>query len=249
MSVSRVQMVDPDTTPIVEVDGVRDAPPPPPRRGGTYDRASLYVVTLNVYGTQVFTWTASVEEAVEEAAEWAVDNAPGSFYEITESDLKEAAYDLGIPWPTDNEDAKQAVWEEVETDLMYTESGYLVSHETMIDEIDRGSDLYKKVWARSMRESYDHDWWEYFGDTKTPLTEAEGEDPGGTPEFFDVFLYEVDALDRLVFPQLGARQKVAFIDYFDRNKKRAVAEVVDTKDANKYIRSAKKKGPGFEFLN
>lgn len=242
-------MADPDTTPIVDVDGVNDAPPPPPRRGGPHDRASLYLVTLNIYGTQVFSWAASVEEAIEEAAEWAVDNAPGHLYEITDKDWEEAAEHLNIPWPTDDEDEKQAIWEEVEADLISTESGYLVSHETMIDEIDSTSDLYKKVWARSMRDSYDHDWWEYFQDVKEPVTEEDGEDPGGTPEFFDVYIFDVDALDRRVFPQLGSREKVAFVDYFDRKKKKGVVEVVDTKDANKYIRAAKKKGPGFEFLN
>ena len=44
------------------------------------------------------------------------------------------------------------------------------------------------------------------------------------------------------------KKKIAFIDYWDRDEKKRMVDVIDIKDARKYM-SPKKKSRGFEFLN
>lgn len=99
-----------------------------------------YVFHFGVYGwTHVFVWGAdlSLEDALQVAAEWLRDHAPGIF---TEPDYEDAAEELGEAhvraWftaPADRDDENETLCNEVvgaaETDLTHTESGHIASWE------------------------------------------------------------------------------------------------------------------------
>lgn len=79
-------------------------------------------------GTNVFVWKGpgirGLDGALEEAASWLVDNAPGHFHEVES--------------------------EEDEVDMTYTESGYLASWEWYVNELHPGNELFNEVWEATM---------------------------------------------------------------------------------------------------
>ena len=84
---------------------------------------------FGAYGTKhVFVWAGpahrGIEDALEEAASWLADNAPGMFTDVGS--------------------------EEDEVDMTYTESGWLASWEWHVHELHAGDDLYAQVWEASV---------------------------------------------------------------------------------------------------
>jgi hypothetical protein len=102
------------------------------------DTMPLYLFSFGAYGdTRVYAWGChSLEDALEAAAEWLKDNAPGVFHE---PDYAEAASEIGAPEDWDSDDNMDEwgarVQEAAEVDLTYTESGYFASWEWHVSEI------------------------------------------------------------------------------------------------------------------
>ena len=103
-----------------------------------HERTKLYLFQFGAYGTQyVYAWgTRGVESALEEAAGWLKDHGPGHFATFEERDYQEAADDIGAPsdWKEDD-DWCNKVYERVECDHTYTESGYLASWEWHVNDV------------------------------------------------------------------------------------------------------------------
>ncbi len=81
---------------------------------GGYDD-QLFDVTLAMFAPKVLVFSHGIEDAIEEAAGWAADHAPGVF--------------------NDDEMVQEAEAEGWMDDLFYTESGYLTSHEMFFSEV------------------------------------------------------------------------------------------------------------------
>ena len=85
--------------------------------------------------TFLLVYSNDLDSALEDAADWLAENAPGhlvSHEEHTEL-CKEACDDAGLTWPPPsdwcNDNAYVSAIESAEADLTYTESGYLTSYE------------------------------------------------------------------------------------------------------------------------
>lgn len=111
--------------------------------------------------TNVFVWAGpgyrGLEDALEEAADWLADNAPGHLTTHEEMDelYAEAADDLGILWPplhTRDDPDVEAVTEQAEADMTYTESGWLKSYEWSVSELADGDEPYAEVFEASVDE-------------------------------------------------------------------------------------------------
>ncbi len=135
----------------------------------TYKPGRLWLFGFGAYGdTNLAYWDPGhehLEGALEHAAEWLAENAPGHI--TSENEMmelyKEAADELGVSWPPEDwDDPKvEEVREQAETDLTYTESGWLTSHEWTVDEIERGSELYCEIFIKSLEEAeLDEEEWE-----------------------------------------------------------------------------------------
>ena len=87
----------------------------------------LYLLSFGCYGTtRVFVWADSLDSAWEVAVDWLDDQGfAGIFTTISDEDLASAAEDLGVAWPTEDDDQRQQVYEAAETDLT------MVSHTTL----------------------------------------------------------------------------------------------------------------------
>ena len=120
-------------------------------RGGARGQ-SLYRFHFGAYGARVvYAWDChTMSDALEAAAEWCREHAPGVF---TEPDYDGAAADIGAPedWRDDPEWADK-VRDRAEVDLTYTESGYIASWEWSVTEVT-DADEYAYVYARSRMES------------------------------------------------------------------------------------------------
>ncbi len=116
-------------------------------------------------GTNVFVWAGpahrGVDSALEEAAGWLVDNAPGHIMEHNAPELKELIVEAmeelypDKSWKDFQHEAGQHEWaQEVEeqafADLTYTESGYLTSYEWTVNELSDGDELYAEVFEASV---------------------------------------------------------------------------------------------------
>jgi len=80
--------------------------------------------------TRLLVFARSLEDALEEAAGWLADFAPGHLSDLKseyEDALKEAREELGDG--ADEEAVQEKAQEIAETDMTYTESGYLTGHE------------------------------------------------------------------------------------------------------------------------
>jgi hypothetical protein len=118
---------------------------------GAYGDTTVYVLTDR----------ETLDDALETAAEWLKDNAPGVF---TEPDYADAARELGYSPNTEDETEQEAIRECAETDHTYTESGYLLSWEWTVDELPAGPerDAVLREWLRT-NDADECDapaWWE-----------------------------------------------------------------------------------------
>lgn len=114
----------------------------PPHRSPYVRDTNRYVLSFGAYGTtHLMVWGRSLEDALETAAEWLAENAPGHIMPAWGKEhtalVKEACEERGLPWPipegVDPEDAGYlAAQEDAENDLTCTESGYLTSYEWFI---------------------------------------------------------------------------------------------------------------------
>lgn len=113
-----------------------------PSERSAYMRNSCFTFRFGAYGdTTVSVWAQAdhLEDALELAAEWLAEHAPGLF---TEPDYKAAAEDLGVDFASwssgDLDDCNDygRVTDAAEADLTYTESGYLNSWEWTFSEDD-----------------------------------------------------------------------------------------------------------------
>jgi len=104
-----------------------------------YREAGLYEIQSGAIGTlHVFMWASSFEDALERAAEYFAEHAPGH---LTAPAYDEAAEELGAPEDWADEEWQEQVREAAEADLTYTESGWLVSYEWCGDGPITGADL------------------------------------------------------------------------------------------------------------
>jgi hypothetical protein len=91
--------------------------------------------------TRLMVWANSLDDALEEAAEWLAENAPGNIMKDWEEEHKalvsEVCEERGITFPDGfdalPDEAKWAICDEAESDLTRTESGFLTSYEWGID--------------------------------------------------------------------------------------------------------------------
>lgn len=89
--------------------------------------------------TYLMVWARSLEDGLEEAAEWLAEHAPGHIMEEYGEEhlalIREAAEELGVEFEklSDLDDARRwEVQDAAEADLTRTESGFLTSHEWSI---------------------------------------------------------------------------------------------------------------------
>lgn len=99
-----------------------------------------YVLWFGAYGwTRLHCYAMSLEDAIEDCAAWLADFAPGHIMAHGSDEhmelIKEQCDERGLAWPVP-EDAWQrdnnpydAAVNDAESDLTYTESGFLTSHE------------------------------------------------------------------------------------------------------------------------
>jgi hypothetical protein len=137
---------------------------PENRSMGRYSRSNRYVLWFGAHGpTYLMVWEDSLEDALETAAGWLADNAPGLIMpdgdEHLESLRREACEEHGLTYPapdgTDYEaEGYYAAFESAEADLTYTESGYLTSYEwgIMFDEHHSRAEL--KQWLAELAERH-----------------------------------------------------------------------------------------------
>jgi hypothetical protein len=116
-------------------------------------RVGLWHFTFGAYGsTHVFVWAGpahrALDDALEEAASWLADNAPGHL--STDEEMQEL-YDEAREELGDDADEDE-IREQAEADMTYTESGYLTSYEWFVNELDSGDPLYAEVWEASIDE-------------------------------------------------------------------------------------------------
>lgn len=99
-----------------------------------------WVFQFGAYGTTHVLAYGHLEDALEDAAAWLKDNAPGH---LTEPDYSDAALDLGLSTQLDrlSDEESERVREAAETDLTHTESGWLLSYEWTCTELVEPSDL------------------------------------------------------------------------------------------------------------
>lgn len=98
-----------------------------------------YVLWFGAYAsTRLMIWANSLESAIEDAAEWLAEHAPGHLMAPNSPEyidlLRDACKDHGIEWDPDRfyggiDSEIEAVIQDAEADLTYTESGYLTSYE------------------------------------------------------------------------------------------------------------------------
>lgn len=92
---------------------------------------SLFVFRFGAYGeteVAVYQRPGCLDDALETAAEWLKDNAPGHFVE--------PEYPEGLRTSGELTNAEFEACAECEEDLTYTESGWLASWEWTVDEIE-----------------------------------------------------------------------------------------------------------------
>ena len=100
--------------------------------------------SFGAYGDErVIVWDKSVERGLEEAAEWLDENAPGTF--TSDAELAEV-YEEGLEEGMSEEEAQ----EYAETDMTYTEAGWIPSYEWGVSDLDLNSPLAKTAHKKSV---------------------------------------------------------------------------------------------------
>jgi hypothetical protein len=109
----------------------------------TFDREFKYLFTFGAYGCVhvLVIGEPGVCEALEEAAGWLAEHAPGHLIKFGSEEhtalLREACEDKGAEWDSLDDEDRWEVNDAACVDLTYTESGYLPSHEWTFTVPDR----------------------------------------------------------------------------------------------------------------
>jgi hypothetical protein len=119
-------------------------------------RTQLFAMHFGAYGTtRLLLWADHLETALELAAEWLAQYAPGHI--STEEHIGQLVKEVQEEEPgISDEDA----YEKATADLTYTESGYLTSYEWTVDDIPKSSDLHKAALEAS-KEEYEAEYGEH----------------------------------------------------------------------------------------
>ncbi len=93
--------------------------------------AGLYGLAFGAYScTSILVWSDGLEDALEEAAGWLKDYAPGTFTTFDDSDIaagrREVAEEQGVK---EEDVSDEDLYEHLETDHTHTESGLIPSWE------------------------------------------------------------------------------------------------------------------------
>lgn len=120
-----------------------------PRERDTYSRNSCFTFHFGAYGdTHVSVWAQAdhLEDALEIAAEWLADHAPGHLMPMYGEEHMSLIHDVcaehgimpdQIAALEENDPERfHALCDEASEDLTYTESGFLTSYEWSVDESD-----------------------------------------------------------------------------------------------------------------
>jgi hypothetical protein len=99
-----------------------------------------FVFHFGTYGTHVLAY-GRLEDALEDAAAWLKDNTPGMFTEPAYAVAMKECADAGDLEGLDEDEQEECVRERAESDLTYTESGWLVSYEWTITELHSPEEL------------------------------------------------------------------------------------------------------------
>ena len=120
--------------------------------------SNRWILGFGAYGdTLLSVWACGIEDAIEVAAAWLAEHAPGHVMadgcDEHTALVREACEHAGLAWPAPqdawDDPRYQAARESAETDLTYTESGYLTSYEwTIVAESPTRADLEKIVGVR-----------------------------------------------------------------------------------------------------
>lgn len=105
--------------------------------GGTWQ---TYLFSFGAYGdTRVLAYGSSMDDALEEAAEWLAEHAPGHLIGRGSDELNELVAEAREEWVNDHErypdeEEMHDVFDRATADLTYTEAGYLTSYEWTVRE-------------------------------------------------------------------------------------------------------------------
>jgi hypothetical protein len=95
-------------------------------REAGYGEEAGYLFSFGAYGTtHVAVLGGSLEDGLEACQEWLDDNAPGLLHTVSEEDYADAAKELGLEWPSEDEDIVSKVTEQAEADMT------MVGHTTL----------------------------------------------------------------------------------------------------------------------
>jgi hypothetical protein len=125
----------------------RDGTINPGDRPGQYGRETCFTFRFGAYNdTTVSVWARSCDDALELAAEWLAEHAPGHIMPEGDDHLedlrREVCEEFGLVYPPEcdhselEERGYYVAFEQAEADLTYTESGYLTSYEWTFSEDD-----------------------------------------------------------------------------------------------------------------
>lgn len=100
----------------------------------------VHVFGFGAYGSTYVLAYGCLEDALEDAAAWLADNAPGH---LTKPDYADPTIllDPTIEGEMDADKRQELICERAEADLTYTESGWLLSHEWTVTEMHSPEDL------------------------------------------------------------------------------------------------------------
>lgn len=115
-----------------------------PDNYNSYTKNSVFAFQFGAYGgtrVLVFEQADHIDSALEAAGEWLSEHAPGHLSDL-EQEYKDALEEAKAELGADAEELEERAQEIAETDMTYTESGWLNSSEWTVDELSRG-DLYQ----------------------------------------------------------------------------------------------------------
>lgn len=110
----------------------------------------LYVLWFGRMGTTyLMVWAYSLQDALEEGAQWCADHAPGL---LSEEQYKEAFKEA-----IEDGKSEEEAWDEAEVDMTYTESGHIGSDEWGIEAEDPSREDLIRLRDRLVPTTYDYD--------------------------------------------------------------------------------------------
>lgn len=104
---------------------------------GRWNKTGAFCIQFGAYACTMFlVWAGSFDDALEIAAEAAKEAGFDGLF--TEPDYADAAKELELDPETEDEDGQEKIREHAETDLTYTESGWIASYEWHGHEVTEG---------------------------------------------------------------------------------------------------------------